>query len=41
LLPGIRVRTGSDRPSAITEMQLQRFTGHSWERFGGLVGMRN
>jgi branched-chain amino acid transport system substrate-binding protein len=41
LLPGIRVRTGSDRRSAITEMQLQRFTGHSWERFGGLVGMRN
>jgi branched-chain amino acid transport system substrate-binding protein len=41
LLPGIRVRTGIDRPSAITEMQLQRFTGQSWERFGELGGMRN
>jgi branched-chain amino acid transport system substrate-binding protein len=41
LLPGIRVRTGIDRPSAITEMQLQRFTGQSWERYGELVGIRN
>jgi branched-chain amino acid transport system substrate-binding protein len=38
LLPGIRIRTVGDRPSAITQMQLQRFDGRSWERFGDLIG---
>jgi hypothetical protein len=38
LLPGIRIRTAGDRPSAITQMQLQRFDGRSWERFGDLIG---
>jgi len=37
LLPGIRIRTADDRPSAITQMQLQRFNGRSWERFGDLI----
>ncbi len=41
LLPGIRVRTGADRSSAITEMQLQRFDGRSWERFGELIDQQN
>jgi branched-chain amino acid transport system substrate-binding protein len=41
LLPGLRVRSGRDRPSAITEMQLLRFNGKSWERFGELVGLQN
>jgi branched-chain amino acid transport system substrate-binding protein len=41
LLPAIKARTGPDRPSAITQMQLQRFNGRSWERFSGLGEAQN
>jgi branched-chain amino acid transport system substrate-binding protein len=36
LLPGVRIKTGPTRTVAIHAMQLQRFTGMSWEHFGEL-----
>ncbi|MBI5317916.1 ABC transporter substrate-binding protein [Bradyrhizobium sp.] len=38
VLPGIQVNTGPDNNQAITLLQLQRWTGTSWERIGGVVG---
>ena len=40
LLPGIRIQTSPQRPFAITQMQLQRFNGGTWEQFGELIRLR-
>ena len=40
LLPGIRIKTSPERPFAITQMQLQRFNGSSWDRFGELIELQ-
>jgi branched-chain amino acid transport system substrate-binding protein len=40
LLPGIRIQTSPERPFAITQMQLQRFNGSTWERFGELIRLQ-
>ena len=38
LLPGINVKTGPDDFFPIERMQLQRFTGKTWELFGMVYG---
>ena len=37
LLPGIRVNTSPTNYHPIRQMQLQRWTGGTWERFGGVI----
>jgi branched-chain amino acid transport system substrate-binding protein len=37
LLPGIKINTGPDNFSPIKQMQLQRFTGKTWELFGDVL----
>ena len=37
LLPGIKVQTQPDNYNAIRQMQLQRWNGQSWERFGNVI----
>lgn len=37
LLPGIQISTGSMDNRPIKSMQLQRWTGRTWEHFGGLI----
>jgi branched-chain amino acid transport system substrate-binding protein len=37
LLPGIRINTGSADFFPIEQMQLMRFKGETWERFGGII----
>jgi branched-chain amino acid transport system substrate-binding protein len=37
LLPGIKISTGPTDHRPIKQMQLQRWTGKTWERFGGLI----
>jgi branched-chain amino acid transport system substrate-binding protein len=37
LLPGIRVSTSPTNYHPIRQMQLQRWTGSTWERFGGVI----
>jgi branched-chain amino acid transport system substrate-binding protein len=37
LIPGILVNTGPDNSNAYTQLQLQRWTGNSWEQFGGVL----
>jgi branched-chain amino acid transport system substrate-binding protein len=37
LLPGIKVNTSPDNFAPIKQMQLQRFTGTSWELFGDVL----
>jgi branched-chain amino acid transport system substrate-binding protein len=37
LLPGIKISTGHRDHRPIKSMQLQRWTGKTWERFGGLI----
>lgn len=37
LLPGITVNTGADSSMAYTQLQLQRWTGSSWELFGEVL----
>jgi ABC-type branched-subunit amino acid transport system substrate-binding protein len=37
LMPGITVNTGPDNSMAYTQLQLQRWTGSSWEQFGGVL----
>jgi ABC-type branched-subunit amino acid transport system substrate-binding protein len=37
LLPGITISTSKDDHRPIKAMQLQRWTGKTWERFGGLM----
>ncbi|QOZ28394.1 ABC transporter substrate-binding protein [Bradyrhizobium sp. CCBAU 51753] len=36
LMPGITINTGPDNSMAYTQLQLQRWTGSSWEQFGGV-----
>lgn len=38
LIPGITVNTGPDNSMAYTQLQLQRWTGSSWEQFGEVLG---
>lgn len=38
LTPGVRVKTGPDDFFPIKQMQLARWTGKSWERFGKVYG---
>jgi branched-chain amino acid transport system substrate-binding protein len=37
LLPGIKVQTQPDNYNVIRQMQLQRWNGQSWERFGNVI----
>ena len=37
LLPGIRVNTSPTNYHPIRQMQLQRWTGSNWERFGTVI----
>jgi ABC-type branched-subunit amino acid transport system substrate-binding protein len=37
LLPGVRVSTGPTNYHPIRQMQLQRWTGSTWERFGSVL----
>ena len=37
LLPGIRVSTSPTNYHPIRQMQLVRWTGSTWERFGGII----
>lgn len=37
LIPGIAINTGPDNSMAYTQLQLQRWTGSSWEQFGGVL----
>jgi len=37
LIPGIAINTGPDNSMAYTRLQLQRWTGSSWEQFGGVL----
>lgn len=36
-VPGIVINTGPDNSMAYTQLQLQRWTGSSWEQFGSVV----
>lgn len=38
LIPGITVNTGPGNSMAYTQLQLQRWTGSSWEQFGEVLG---
>jgi branched-chain amino acid transport system substrate-binding protein len=38
LIPGITINTGPDNSMAYTQLQLQRWSGGSWEPFGGVLG---
>jgi branched-chain amino acid transport system substrate-binding protein len=37
LIPGIRVNTSPTNFHPIRHMQLQKWTGATWERFGGII----
>lgn len=37
LIPGITINTGPDNSMAYTQLQLQRWTGSSWEQFGEVL----
>jgi hypothetical protein len=37
LIPGIAVNTSSENSMAYTQLQLQRWTGTSWEQFGDVL----
>jgi branched-chain amino acid transport system substrate-binding protein len=37
LIPGITINTGPDSSMAYTQLQLQRWTGNSWEPFGSVL----
>lgn len=37
LMPGITINTGPANSMAYTQLQLQRWTGSSWEQFGGVL----
>ena len=37
LLPGIKIDTSPTDHRPIKSMQLMRWTGKTWERFGGLI----
>jgi hypothetical protein len=38
LLPGVRVRTAPDDYFPIESLQMMRFSGRGWERFGPILG---
>ena len=38
LIPGITINTGPGNSMAYTQLQLQRWTGSSWEQFGEVLG---
>jgi hypothetical protein len=38
LIPGVNVKTGPDDFFPIERMQLQKFTGKTWELFGKVYG---
>ncbi|MDE2577614.1 MAG: ABC transporter substrate-binding protein [Hyphomicrobiales bacterium] len=38
VLPGVVINTASDDYAPLKQMQMQRFNGATWERFGPLVG---
>jgi branched-chain amino acid transport system substrate-binding protein len=38
LIPGITINTGADNSMAYTQLQLQRWSGSSWEPFGVVLG---
>jgi branched-chain amino acid transport system substrate-binding protein len=40
-VPGIVINTGPDSSMAYTQLQLQRWTGSSWEQFGGVLSAGN
>jgi branched-chain amino acid transport system substrate-binding protein len=40
LLPGIRLNTGPDDYYPVEQMQLMRWTGKGWERFGSTISAR-
>jgi branched-chain amino acid transport system substrate-binding protein len=37
LIPGVTINTGPENSMAYTQLQLQRWTGSSWEQFGGVL----
>jgi branched-chain amino acid transport system substrate-binding protein len=37
LIPGVTVNTGPESSAAYTQLQLQRWTGSSWEQFGDVL----
>ena len=37
LIPGVTINTGPDNSMAYTQLQLQRWTGSSWEQFGDVL----
>ena len=37
LIPGIAINSGPDNSMACAQLQLQRWTGSSWEQFGGVL----
>jgi hypothetical protein len=37
LMPGIAINTGPSNSMAYTQLQLQRWTGSSWEQFGSVL----
>jgi ABC-type branched-subunit amino acid transport system substrate-binding protein len=37
LIPGVTINTGSDNSMAYTQLQLQRWSGSSWEQFGEVL----
>jgi len=38
LLPGITITTSDNDYAPIESVQMQRFNGKRWERFGGVMG---
>jgi hypothetical protein len=37
LIPGLTINTGPDNAMAYTQLQLQHWTGSSWEQFGDVL----
>jgi branched-chain amino acid transport system substrate-binding protein len=37
LLPGIKIRTSETDFAPIQQLQLMKFKGETWERFGGVL----
>jgi branched-chain amino acid transport system substrate-binding protein len=37
LLPGVKVNTGTNDHRPLEQMQLQRWNGKQWERFGSII----
>ena len=37
LMPGITINTGPQNSMAYTQLQLQRWNGHSWDQFGEVL----